>query len=96
MGTRVDGGEKIGRAAQLTVERFGRDSGEAGTGLRGKELGELSGCTAVLLRGSTGVERQRGGVSVAAQRSGGTAEQGARLARVLELWFAEGWSQEEG
>ena len=69
---------------QLTVERFGRDSGEVGPGLRGKGLGELPGCSAVLLRGFAGVEAQRGGVSAAAQRSGGMAELGARLARVLE------------
>ena len=68
IGTRVNGGEKIGRAAQLTIERLGRDSGEVGPGLRGRELGKLPGCTAVLLRGSARVERQRGGVSAAERR----------------------------
>ena len=81
LGTRVDGGERIGRAAQLTVDRLGRDSGELGPGLRGRELGKLPGCTAVLLRGSAGVERQRGGVSVAEQ-SLCAAEQREAAARV--------------
>ena len=88
LGTRVDGGERIGRAALLTVERLGRDSGEVGPGLRGRELGKLLGCTAVLLRGSAGVERQRGGVS-AAEQSLCEAEQREAAARVCGE--AAGW-----
>ena len=38
----------------------------------------------MLLRGFSGVEAQRCGVGAAAQRSGGTAGLGARLARFLE------------
>ena len=88
LGTRVDGGERIGRAAQLTVDRLGRDSGELGPGLRGRELGKLPGCSAVLLRGSSGVERQRGGVS-AAEQSPCSAEQREAAARVCGE--AAGW-----
>ena len=60
------------------------NSGEVGLGLRGKGLRELPGCSAVLLRGFAGVEAQRGGVSAAEQRSGGTAELGA--ARRARVW----------
>ena len=92
LGTRVDGGERIGRAAQLIVERLLRDSGEVGPGLRGRELGKLPGCTAVLLRGSAGVERQWGGVSAAAQ-SLCTAEQGEAVARVFKKARARGFGR---
>ena len=45
------GGEKSRRRRGLTVEQSRRNSGEAGSGLRGKEFGELPGATAKLLRG---------------------------------------------
>ena len=57
-------------------------SRRGGAWLRGRELGKLPGCTAVLLRGSAGVEGQRGGVSAAAQRS---MRGGATLLRRLGL-----------
>ena len=62
------GGEESRRRRELTVERSRRNSGEAGAGLRGKELGELPGATAKLLRGLARAKRQRSGVLTAAQR----------------------------
>ena len=47
-------GEKSRRRSNLTSGRCRRKSGEAGTGLRGKELGELPGHGAELLRESAG------------------------------------------
>ena len=71
------GGEESRRRRDLTVERSRRKSGEAGSGLLGKELGELPGATAKLLRGlarAKGAAEQRGhggGAFCSEQRQGG-------------------------
>ena len=67
-GLNCAGGEESRLRRELTVERSRRNSGEAGAGLRGKELGDLPGATAKLLRGLARAKRQRSGVLTAAQR----------------------------
>ena len=68
LGTRVDGGERIGRAAQLTVDRLGRDSGELGPGLRGRRVraGALAWARASGSAGRTGPS----GAGQAGERAG--------------------------
>ena len=58
------------------------NSGEVGPGLRGKDLGELPGCTAVLLRCGAGPGRRWRGRSAAAQggRRGGAERRGGSRA----------------
>ena len=46
---------------------------------------KIPGAQAIILRGSLASVVRWGGVRTAVQRSGGTAEQGARRARVLEV-----------
>ena len=58
-GLNCTGGEESRRRRDLTIERSRRNSGEAGSGLRGKELGELPGATARLLRGLARAKGQR-------------------------------------
>ena len=77
------GGEESRRRRELTVERSRCNSGEAGAGLRGKELGDLPGATAKLLRGLARAKGQRSGVLTAAQRSGTGWGKTAQCARVL-------------
>ena len=83
LGTRVDGGEKIGRAVQLTVERLGHDSGEVEPDVGDGGLGEVPGAQAKLLR--------RLGLAVERRSSAGTAAQGLYVAMawrngVLGFW----------
>ena len=73
-------GEKSRRRRGLTLEWSRRNSGEAGSRLRGKEFGEIPGATAKLLRR---LARAKG------QRSGGTTEArslGPAMARRRWLW----------
>ena len=53
------GGVKLRRRTILPEMASGLNSGEAGTGLRGKELGELPRATAKLLRGLARAKGQR-------------------------------------
>ena len=61
--------------------KSGADAARSGA----KELEEDPGAQANVLRGSLASVVRWGGVRTAVQRSGGTAEQGARCARVLEV-----------
>ena len=84
------GGEKLRRRRDLTVEQSRRNSGEAGSGLRGKEFGEIPGATAKLLRW---LARNKG------QRSGGTTAArslGPAMARRRWLWGAEAAVERRG
>ena len=55
-GTGLTSGVKSSGRRNSPSSNSGSKSGEVGPGLRGKGLGELPGCLAVLLRGFAGVE----------------------------------------
>ena len=89
-GLNSTGTEESRRRRDLTVERSRRNSGEAGSGLRGKEFGEHPGATAKLLRGLARAKGQRSDGTTAA-RSLGPA-----MARRRWLWGAEAALERRG
>ena len=78
-GRETTGGEELRRRSVFTLDASGRNSGEVRAGVEGGELGELPGVEAELMRGSAGVEVQRGGVTTAAQRCGAVEQGGVRV-----------------
>ena len=83
-------GEKSRRCRGLTFEWSRRNSGEAGSRLRGKEFGEIPWATAKLLRRLARAKGQRSGGTTAA-RSLGPA-----MARRRWLWGAEAAVERRG
>jgi len=73
------GGEKSRQRSELTCAVLLCNSDATRVGVEGKGLGVLLGVEAELMRGSAGVEVQRGGVTTAAQRCGAVEQGGVRV-----------------